>query len=201
MRSIVTIAKCCSPPMTGIRHTARRCNPARFLRCRSRYRRVPSCALKGARRRRPKEDVHMTAKGLAAAVMLLAVVLAGPLRVSATPTPAPAGWAVLVEYNSFDGRYPDLPVGYVNSARMLDALMRLGWPQDHILLIRDSRDPAVLRRALAWLAGRVRSDDVALLYLAGEYQFFDRDLAWGMTMPALWQRVPTPHRVLIVETC
>lgn len=143
----------------------------------------------------------MTAKRLAAAGVLLAAVLAGPLRVTATPAPAPAGWAVLVEYNSYNGQYPELPVGYVNSARMLEALVRLGWPPDHILLVRDRRDPAVLRHALAWLAARVRAEDTALLYLAGEYQFFDRDLAWGTTVPALWRRVPTPHRVLIVETC
>ena len=144
----------------------------------------------------------MTAKGFAALGVLLTVVLAGPLRVIATPaSPAPAGWAALVEYNFYDGRYPDLPVGHVNSARMLAALVRLGWPPDHILLVRDSRDPALLRRAADWLAAHARPDDVALLYLAGEYQFFERELTWGTTMPALWRRIPTPHRVLIVEAC
>src|SRR5579859_3763730 len=110
----------------------------------------------------------MTAKRLAAAGMLLAAVLAGPLRVTATPAPAPAGWAVLVEYNSYNGRYPELPVGYVNSARMLEALARLGWPPDHVLLVRDRLDPAVLRHALAGLAARVLAEETVLVYLAGE---------------------------------
>ena len=135
-----------------------------------------------------------------AVALLLAAVLAVPRSSTAEPT-APAAWAVFVEYDSYGGRYPDLPVGYVNSARMLTALLRRGWAADHTLLLRDAQDRTGLRRGVEWLAGHARAGDTALMYVAGEYQFFDRDLAWGATLPALWKRIPTAHRVLIVETC
>lgn len=132
---------------------------------------------------------------------LLAVLFAAPPWAAATTLPPLAHWAVLVEFDTYDGRYPDLPAGYVNSTRILDALIRRGWPPDHILLIRDSADWTVLNRATGWLAEHVRPGDVALLYVAGEYQFFDKELRWKAALPNLWRRVPTPRRVLIVETC
>ncbi|HLY24355.1 MAG TPA: hypothetical protein VKT83_17960 [bacterium] len=138
---------------------------------------------------------------LAGVTAFISAVLAGVCWGGAAPIAAPAGWAVLVEYNSYGGRYDDLPVGYVNSARVLTALISRGWPPDHILLVRDSPDRAAVRRATEWLAARARSEDTALLYVAGEYQFFERDLEWGATLPPLWRRIETPHRVLIVETC
>ncbi len=107
----------------------------------------------------------------------------------------------MIENNSFSGRHPDLPVGYVNSTRMLTALIRRGWPSDHILLVRDSLDRNLLAHTLAWLAARVHPGDTALLYVAGEYQFLDGDLKWEAMFPALWNEVPTSHRVLIIETC
>ena len=134
------------------------------------------------------------------AILLLAVVAGAP-RVTAAAASGPTSWAVLIEYNLYHDHYPDLRVGYINSTRMLTVLARRGWPADHMLLLRDSQDRAVLRHAIGWLAARVRLGDDALFYVAGEYQFFDRDLMWDMTFPALWKRVPTPHRVLIVETC
>ncbi len=143
----------------------------------------------------------MKGAGLVGVAILLTAVVAGAPRVTAAPTPGPANWAVLIEHNSYPDRYPNLPVGYINSTRILTALARRGWSSDHILLLRDNRDPALLRYATGWLAARVRPGDGALLYVAGEYQFFDRDLMWDTTFPALWKRVPTPHRVLIVEAC
>lgn len=134
-----------------------------------------------------------------AAVMLVA--LAGPRWVAATPALPPSSWAVLVEYDTYGGHYPDLQAGYVNSARILTALLRRGWRPDHVLLIRDSPDRAVLRHATGWLAERARPEDTALLYVAGEYQFFVRELLWDTTFPAGWKRIPTSRRVLIVETC
>jgi hypothetical protein len=145
--------------------------------------------------------VGMKGSRLASLTVFLAAMVAGPSCVTATPRPAPAGWAVVVEYNSYAGRYSDLPVGYVNSARIVTALVRRGWPPDHILLVRDSQDRAVLRHSVGWLASRVRPGDVALLYIAGEYQFFDGELTWGATFPRVWKQLSTSHRVLIVETC
>jgi len=138
---------------------------------------------------------------LAGVAALVAVILAAPRGGAATPVPPPSGWAVLIEFDSYRGRYPDLAVGYVNSRRMLDALMHRGWPQDHVLLIRDSLDGGVLPRATVWLAERVRPGDTALLYVSGEYQFFVGDLSWNTVFAGLWRQIMTSHRVLIVETC
>src|SRR4029077_14124257 len=89
------------------------------------------------------------------AVLLIAALVAAP-RAGAAPTPLPTTWAVLIESDWYHGRYADLPVGYINSTRMLAALPRRGSPSDHILLIRDSSDRTVLRHATDWLATRVR---------------------------------------------
>jgi hypothetical protein len=132
--------------------------------------------------------------------LLLILVLAAPCAVAA-PAPTPAGWAVLMENNSFHGRYPDLPVGYINSTRMLTALMRHGWPADHILLLRDVRSPKALSDAVGWLASRAQPGDLAVFYVAGEYQFVESDLGWDTTVPKVWASIPTSNRVLIVETC
>src|SRR5205807_7201932 len=138
--------------------------------------------------------------GVAGGVLLLAVVLAGYPCASAAAVP-PSGWAVIVEHNAFNGRYSDLPVAYINSTRLLTLLLRRGWPSDHILLVRDNLDPRLLRHAAGWLAARVHAGDTALLYVAGEYRFFDRDLSWEAVLPELWTRLPTSRRVLIAETC
>ncbi len=138
--------------------------------------------------------------GAPLAVIVLSLIAGHPGVVSASPPPA-AGWAVIVEDDSYGGRYPDLPAGYANSTRMLTVLIERGWSADHILLIRDDLRPGLLGRALRWLADRVRPGDTALLYVAGEYEFLARDLDWAQTMPALWRRVRTSRRVLIVESC
>ena len=136
-----------------------------------------------------------------AMIILLTVILAGDLRVAAAPPSFPPGWAVLIEHNSFFGRAHDLPVAYINSTRMLTLLMRRGWAPDHILLIRDDLDSALLRYAAEWLAARVRPGDTALLYMASEYQWLDRGLHSHEALPGLWAQIPTTRRVLIVETC
>jgi hypothetical protein len=143
----------------------------------------------------------MKGAGVAGLAILLIAALVGVSHAVAAPTALPTAWAVLIESNWYHGRYADLPVGYINSTRMLAALTRRGSPSDHVLLIRDSADRAVLRHATDWLATRVGPEDVAVFYVAGEYQYFDKDLAWDKTFPALWRRIPTTHRVLIVETC
>lgn len=143
----------------------------------------------------------MRRAGLPVAAVLIAAVLAAP-RLGAAMLPAsPSVWAVLVEDNSYGGKYPDLSVGYVNSTRILAALTALGWPSDHILLVRDNLDRGMLRYATGWLAEHVRPGDTALLYVAGEFQYFAEDLSWNAAFPGLWRRIVTPRRVLIVETC
>lgn len=138
--------------------------------------------------------------GVVAVVALLTTLPGGYLRASAQSASAP-GWAVIIENDSYAGRHRELPVAYINSTRILRVLTHRGWPADHVLLVRDSLDPQTLNTALGWLAARVRPGELALFYVAGEYQFFARDLHWSATVPALWRRVPTMRRVMIVETC
>jgi hypothetical protein len=119
---------------------------------------------------------------------------------SASPAP-PSGWAVLIENDWYGGFYPDLPVGYINSTRMLGALTHMGWPADHILLLRDDLDPNLLRRSLGWLAAHVHSGDTAVWYFAGEYYYFAKLLHWNSEFRSLWRAIPTSRRVMIAETC
>jgi hypothetical protein len=134
-------------------------------------------------------------------VLIPLFVLGGPHGPASASPAVPSGWAVLIENDWYGGVYPDLPVGYANSTRMLEALIHRGWPADHILLIRDDVDPAVLRHSLGWLATHARPGDTALLYVAGEYYYFANVLHWNSEFRALWQALPTSHRVLIAETC
>src|ERR1700737_943739 len=121
----------------------------------------------GVSNRCPERDRRMNRPRAVGIVVLLTALLAGFPPVTGAQTAAPAAWAVLIESNSYHGRYRDLPVGYINSTRLLTSLARRGWPVDHILLIRDSTDRALLGHATDWLAARVRPGDVALLYVAG----------------------------------
>jgi hypothetical protein len=133
--------------------------------------------------------------------LLIAVVLGGDLRAAtALPSP-PSNWAVLIEHNSFSGRYPDLPVAYANSTRMLTVLTRRGWSPDHILLLRNDLDPMLLQHSVGWLAARVRPGDTALLYVASEYQWLDGNLGWDLVIPPIWKNLRTSRRVLIAEAC
>jgi hypothetical protein len=134
-------------------------------------------------------------------VALLLIVTAIAPGAVAAEAPAPAGWAVLMEHNAFHGRYPDLPVGYINSTRMLTVLLHRGWPADHFLLMRDARSPKALADAVGWLATHARPGELAVFYVAGEYQFLERDLRWKATFPKSWSSIPTSNRVLIAETC
>jgi hypothetical protein len=152
-----------------------------------------------ARRTSIDRDAPVRRIGARLAVALLTFVVGHPWVASASP-PAQT-WAVIVENDSYGGRYPDLPAGYSNSTRMLDVLMERGWTADHIRLIRGDLRPGLLGRALGWLAERVRPGDTALLYVAGEYEFFARDLDWTHAMPGLWRHVQTPRRIFIVESC
>src|ERR1700740_1271511 len=90
--------------------------------------------------------------GFVRGAILLITVIMGASRVAAAPTSGPTNWAVLIEYNSYHDEYPDLPVGYINSTRMVTALARRGWPSDHLLLLRDAQDRALLPHAIGWLA-------------------------------------------------
>jgi hypothetical protein len=148
----------------------------------------------------PEGRETMRAPGAFGALLFLAVAAGRPC-IAASPSPGASAWAALIEVDSYGGLYPDLPVGYANSTRLLNALIRRGWPPDHILLVRDSVDTGQLARALHWLAARVQPGDTALLYVAGEYRFFARDLRWNAVLPGLWRQIPTSRRVLIVETC
>lgn len=139
--------------------------------------------------------------GRVIAVSFIVALITGRLPGASASPASPSGWAVLIENDWYAGRYADLPAGYVNSTRMLTLLTRRGWPADHILLVRDDLDPGLLPRALGWLAARVRAGDTAVLYVAGEYEFFARDLLWARAVHALWNQIPTSQRVLIVETC
>lgn len=142
----------------------------------------------------------MRGMGLWRVALLLILVIAAPCAVAA-PAPTPAGWAVLMEHNTFHGQYADLPVGYINSTRMLTALMSHGWPADHILLMRDVHSPKALSDAVGWLASHARPGEPAVFYVAGEYRFLERELRWDTAFPKLWQSIPTSQRVLIAETC
>lgn len=135
------------------------------------------------------------------AILVITLVSGGQPGVASASSASPSQWAVLIEGDSYGGRYPSLPVGYVNSTRMLRVLLRHGWAADHILLIRDSLDPALLKRSVGWLAAHVQPGDTALFYIAGEFNYLTDHLRWTETFPALWRTVPTSERVLIMETC
>jgi hypothetical protein len=110
------------------------------------------------------------------------------------------GWAVLLEMNEFPEGLSDLPVEFINSERMQTVLLSLGWQSDHMYIIRDNLTISVVKEAVEWLINNTDCDDIGLLYIFTHGGWM-RNLLWNDWFPDEWEKLDTPKKILIVDTC
>ena len=111
------------------------------------------------------------------------------------------GWAVLLEMNEFPEGWSDLPVGFIDSDRMRDALLSFGWRSDHIFTVLDNLTVSAVQEAVEWLVNRADLNDIALLYIFTHGGWMSRVLQWNDWFPAEWEKIAPSKKVLMVDTC
>ena len=109
------------------------------------------------------------------------------------------GWAVLLEMNNYPLEWEDLD--FIDSERMKDALLSLGWQDDHLYVKRGNMTVPAVQEALDWLGKKTDVGDVAFLYIATYTRGMHNVLRWNDWFPSAWQTVNTPRRILIIDTC
>jgi len=110
-------------------------------------------------------------------------------------------WAVLLEMNEFPEGWSDLPVDYINSERIQTALVSLGWQSDHMYVVHDNLTISVVKNAVEWLVNKSDSDDMALLYIFTHGMWMSNVLLWNDWFPIKWEKLDTPKKILMVDTC
>jgi hypothetical protein len=115
------------------------------------------------------------------------------------------GWAVLAQKEEYrDVGLPsssNLTSGFIDLIKLRAVLAYFGWPEDHILEIRDDVTADSIRQALRWLAANADEDDVVFFYYFGHGSLLRRDVGWADFFPGEWQAIPSQRRVLIVNSC
>lgn len=111
------------------------------------------------------------------------------------------GWAVLLEMNNFPEGWTNLPVNFINSQRMQEALVNLGWNSDHMYVKHDNLTIPTVQEALEWLNNNTRSEDVALLYIFTHGMWMRNVLLWNDWFPGEWEKLVTSKKILMIDTC
>jgi len=131
----------------------------------------------------------------------------------APPTPAPTptaipslplsgdGWAVLAEKDDYDDvQMANLPVDYINVARLHQLLLDSGWQDSHVRQVREfERD--TLQEGLDWLEANAGPDDVVFLYVAAHGKYLNDVLRWREFFAQEWRQIPSHRRLLVIDSC
>lgn len=117
-----------------------------------------------------------------------------PERVSA--------WAVILEMNNFPEGWSSFPsMNFTNTKMIVEALLNLGWQNDHFYIKHDNITIEDVREAVEWLAYKARFGDIALLYIFTHGSWMRKVLYWNDWFSSYWQKVNTPRRILMIDTC
>jgi hypothetical protein len=125
------------------------------------------------------------------------------------PTPIPEGssddrvegWAVLAEKDHYaDVGMTELPVDYVDIARVRAALEARGWASDHIHDVREF-EQASLTTELDWLEKHADENDIVFLYVTAHGRYLSHVLHWNNFVPAEWKQIRSERRLLLVDSC
>jgi len=111
------------------------------------------------------------------------------------------GWATVLEMNDFPEPFGDIPIGYINSQRIVSLLTEMGWQRDHIYLFRGNVTRARLCDALDWLGNRTGEEDIAFLYIFTHGTWMSKVLHWNDWFPERWNGIPSERKLVIVDTC
>jgi hypothetical protein len=122
--------------------------------------------------------------------------------ITPSPTPTPVGaWAVLAEKDDYsDVGKSDMLVDYIDIKRMEESLLALGWPsaQIHTLIEYDQK---AIEDELIWILQNADEDDIIFFYITGHGSYLRQYIDWHNFFPMLWEQIPSPNRVLIVDMC
>lgn len=111
------------------------------------------------------------------------------------------GRAAIVEMNDFPEPYGDIPVDFINTARLVDALNALGWENSSIRVHNNVTERTDVARLLDWLENATDADDIALLYVFTHGSWMSKVLNWNEWFPQRWISINCSAKLLIVDTC
>lgn len=111
------------------------------------------------------------------------------------------GWAVVVEMDDYPDAYQDLPVGYINSQRMMSLLLGLGWDGTHIQTLQGNVTSENLSLSLDWLDDNSDGNDLVLLYISMHGSWLSRVILWDKWVPQRWRSIGSQRKLLIIDTC
>jgi len=112
------------------------------------------------------------------------------------------GWAVILEMNNFPEGWSSAPsMNFTNTKIIVDTLLELGWQNDHFYIKHDNITIEAVREAVEWLANKARFGDIALLYIFTHGSWMRKVLHWNDWFAGYWQKVSTPRRILMIDTC
>lgn len=124
-----------------------------------------------------------------------------------TPNPGPAGdgvvngWAILAEKDDYkDVKMTDLPIDYVNITLLRQRLLAAGWPEGHILELREF-DAGDIHQGVNWLSANADEDDVVFFYVSAHGKFLREVVGWSEFFGTDWATVRSERRVLVVDAC
>lgn len=111
------------------------------------------------------------------------------------------GWAVLAAKDDYsDVGMTDLLVDYIDTKRMRDALLGLGWDSEQIHVL-NGFDRDSLQKELDWLEVAADENDVVLFYITGHGKYLSDIIAWSDFFPMEWSQITSLRRLLIVDSC
>lgn len=133
--------------------------------------------------------------------VLMVLLFVASCQTSPPPLDNPVqGWAILAERDHYEPVFkPDLPVDYIDIARMRQALEASGWQSDHIHSLRDF-DRQSLQAELDWLKETADENDIVLLYVSAHGYYLRDGVGWRHFFADHWDQVPSHRRVLVVDS-
>ncbi|MDP9071337.1 MAG: caspase family protein, partial [Actinomycetota bacterium] len=111
--------------------------------------------------------------------LLSGLLVLAPLgAVSAAPSPQAQKWAVVIGISEYEGRTQSTPGSAGDAAIVREALLRNGWPDDHIkVLVNEAATADAIRSALAWLVEVSTDDGFAVFSYSGHVKQKPNDQA------------------------
>ncbi len=111
--------------------------------------------------------------------LLSGLLVLSPLgAASAAPSPQAEKWAVVIGISEYQGRTQSTPGSAGDAAIVREALLRNGWPDDHIkVLVNEAATDGAIRSALAWLVERSTDQSFSVFSYSGHVKQKPNDAA------------------------
>ncbi|MBW3579688.1 MAG: caspase family protein [Actinobacteria bacterium] len=111
--------------------------------------------------------------------LLSGLLVLSPLAAaSAAPSPQAERWALVIGISQYQGRTQPTPGSAGDAAIVREALLRNGWPDDHILmLVNEAATADAIRNGLAWLVERSTDESFAVFSYSGHVKQKPNDQA------------------------